>query len=300
MRLSTTVNFFAQPYVQSLENCIADMKRCRDLGYTVLDSIMCDAASHDSFLRLPDWEERMHKLAEAAKEMGVVFGQSHVPFYNVCQKPATLAEDIDEMVDRSIRAAGILGAPWTVIHPGTALGDPSPVSRSKALNLDYMRKRLETAEDCGVGLAIENMGCIRGGGRERRYCMDVEELCDLIDTLRQESKLVGACWDFGHANTIYADQTAALKMLGERLKVTHVHDNNSLWDEHIAPFRGTVDWFSIMRTLAEMDYQHDFSYEVKRIKDEAVPEEIKTSLREHLKVVGDYLVGLFNEAKSAL
>ena len=55
-----------------------------------------------------------------------------------------------------------------------------------------------------------------------------------------------------------------------------------------------------MRTLAEMDYQHDFSYEVKRIKDEAVPEEIKTSLREHLKVVGDYLDSLFNEAKAAL
>jgi len=300
MRLSITVNFFAQPYVRSADNCIADMKRCRDLGYTILDAIMCNAADPDSYLRQPGWEDRMHQIAEAAHAMGVEFGQSHVPFYNVCQKPATLPEDIDEMVDLSIRAAGILGAPWTVIHPGTALGDPSPVGRSKALNLDYMRKRLETAEDCGVGLAIENMNCIRGGGRERRYCTDVEELCDLIDTLRQESRLVGACWDFGHANTIYADQSAALKMLGERLKVTHVHDNNSLWDEHLAPFRGSINWFDVMRTLAEMDYQHDFSYEVKRIVPVEIPEDVKTSLRMHLKEVGDYLISLFNEAKGTL
>lgn len=300
MRLSTTVNFFAQPYARSVENCIADMKRCRDLGYTVLDAIMCDAANPDSWLRQPDWQEKMYLLSEAAKEMGVEFGQSHVPFYNVCQRPASLPEDIDEMVDLSIRAAGILGAPWTVIHPGTAMGDSCPVAHAKELNLDYMRRRLETAEDCGVGLAIENMNCTQGGGRKRRYCADVEELCDLIDTLRQESKFVGACWDFGHANTIYTSQVEALKMLGERLKVTHVHDNNSLWDEHLAPFRGNIDWFSVMHALAEMNYQHDFSYEVKRITGEEVPEAIKTSLRRHLKVVGDYLVSLFYEARAAM
>lgn len=300
MRLSITVNFFAQPLVSSLDECIADMQRCYDLGYRVLDAIMCQTAEPDSFLRLPDWEERMHILAQAAKKIGVEFGQSHVPFYNVCQKPSTLPEDIDDMVDRSIRAAGILGAPWTVIHPGTALGDPSPLKRSKQLNLDYMRKRLETAEDCGVGLAIENMNAVRGGGRERRYCSEVEELCDLIDTLRQESSLVGACWDFGHGNTMYASQAGALKYLGERLKVTHVHDNNTTRDDHVSPFRGNINWAEVMRTLAEMDYQHDFSYEVKRIADVRVPEEIKTSLRQHLKVVGDYLISLFDEAKASL
>lgn len=298
MRLSITVNFFAKPLVYSLDECIADMKRCHDLGYRVLDAIMCNAADPGSFLRLPDWEERMHILAQAAKDIGVEFGQSHVPFYNVCQKSATLPDDIDEMVDRSIRAAGILGAPWTVIHPGTMLNDPSPVRRSKEVNLDYMRRRLETSEDCGVGLAIENMNAVRGGGRERRYCSDAEELCDLVDTLRRDSSLVGICWDFGHGHTIYADQSEALKMLGERLKVTHVHDNNTFWDQHLSPFRGTIDWFSVMRTLAEMDYQHDFSYEVKRIADVRVPEELKTSLRQHLKEVGDYLISLFDEAKA--
>ena len=297
MRLSTTVNFFFPPYNESLEACIEEMKRYKALGFDNLDAIFCSAHAPDSFLREPDWQDRMQVLADAAKEIGITFVQSHVPFYNFYTMPAALPDDVEEMVDRSIISAGILGAPWTVAHPATALGASLPFAKSKEINLDYFSRRLEVCAKHNVGLALENMADFEGGGRNRWYCAQVEQLCDLIDTLDQNSGLVGACWDFGHANLVYADQTECLKTLGDRLKVTHVHDNAGRRDDHLSPFRGTVNWFDVMRTLAEMNYQHDFSFEVKRIVTPGVPEALKSSLWRHLKVVGDYLIRLYEEAK---
>ena len=296
MRLSTTINFFIAPYTQSFDACVEALEQYRDLGFSNLDAIFCGAENPGSPLRRDGWEDWVAAIGQAARERGITFVQSHVPFYNFCTMPASVPADAEEIVDRSIQAAGILGAPWTVAHPATALGAKLPFVASKAQNLDYFNRHLEVCQRYGVGLALENMADFEGGGRHRWYCAYAEELCDLIDTLDQGSGLVGACWDFGHANLMYADQSGALELLGQRLKVVHVHDNSGQRDDHIAPFRGTVDWFSIMQTLARMDYRHDFSFEVRRMLQPGVPDEVKNSLWRHLKVVGEFLIAQYDAA----
>lgn len=297
MRLSTTINFFISPYIDSPDNCVQELRRYKALGFDCLDAIFCSADCRDSPLRKRGWETWVRHLADTAQEENITFVQSHVPFYNFYTVPIDKAEDLAKIVDRSIISAGILGATWTVAHPATALGHPTPFIKSKELNLDYFNRRLDVCAKHGVGLAIENMADFDGPGRNRWYCAHVEELCELIDTLNDGSGLVGACWDFGHANLVYADQTECLRMLGDRLKVTHVHDNTGTRDEHLSPFRGTVDWSANMKTLAAIDYAHDFSFEVKRILSPDVPEELKSSLWRHLKVVGDYLISLYEKTK---
>ncbi len=297
MRLSTTVNFFIPPYMNSIDVCVQELKRYKAVGFHCLDAIFCSAGTEGSPLRESNWKSWVQSIADAAQEAGIVFVQSHVPFYNFYTMPNGTPADMEEIVDRSIISASILGAPWTVAHPATALGHPMPFIKSKAINLEYFTRRLEVCEKYGVGLAIENMADFDGGGRNRWYCAHVEELCDLIDTLSQNGAKVGACWDFGHANLMYADQSECLKMLGNRLKVTHVHDNSGARDEHISPLRGTVDWFSIMRSLAAIEYRHDFSFEVKRILQSEVPDAIKFSLWRHLRETGEYLIRLYEEAK---
>lgn len=79
-----------------------------------------------------------------------------------------------------------------------------------------------------------------------------EELADLVDTLHKTYDNVGICWDFGHANLVYSNQVPCLNYLGSRIKVTHVHDNMGLEDEHRAPFLGNVKWDKIMPALAAL------------------------------------------------
>ncbi len=100
-------------------------------------------------------------------------------------------------------------------------------------------------------------------GFKRSYCATVEELADLVDTLHKTYDNVGICWDFGHANLVYSNQVPCLNYLASRIKVTHVHDNMGLEDEHRAPFLGNVKWDKIMPALAHCGYEGNFSFEGK-------------------------------------
>ena len=128
-----------------------------------------------------------------------------------------------------------------------------------------------------MGICIENMADFPGQGYKRSYCAEVEQLCDLVDTLAERHENVGICWDFGHANLVYKDQTSCLRYMGQRLKVTHVHDNRGEFDEHRLPYLGNVNW--------------EFSFEVVRMGTH-VPEYLRDSLWIHLRKVGEYLISL--------
>ena len=200
-------------------------------------------------------------------------------------------ENTEEIVRRSIVCTNILGAHWTVSHPGTAYADSLIVDGSKKQNLEYFSRNLEFAKKNDVGICIENMADFSGQGFKRSYCATVEELADLVDTLHKTYDNVGICWDFGHANLVYSNQVPCLNYLGSRIKVTHVHDNMGLEDEHRAPFLGNVKWDKIMPALARCGYEGNFSFEVKRLAAD-VPEHIKDAYWKYMKTTGEYLLSM--------
>ena len=127
------------------------------------------------------------------------------------------------------------------------------------------------------------------GATARRW----KRLADLVDTLHKTYDNVGICWDFGHA-IIWSipNQVPCLNYLGSRIKVTHVHDNMGLEDEHRAPFLGNVKWDKIMPALAHCGYEGNFSFEVKRLAAD-VPEHIKDAYWTHREErAGEYLLSM--------
>ena len=108
--------------------------------------------------------------------------------------------------------------------------------------------------------------------------MTGEELAALVDSFGDP--LVGACWDFGHGNRCFADQTTQFCKLGTRLVATHVDDNMGVGKEdlHTIPFLGTVKWPKVMKTLREMQYEGCFNFELavcKRMPAEMVERTVK-------------------------
>ncbi len=114
------------------------------------------------------------------------------------------------------------------------------------------------------------------------------ELASLIDDFG--SPRVGACWDFGHANRVYADQTEAIRIIGKRLKATHVNDNVGDTDLHLLPFLGTIPWAKILPILTEIGYEGDFTYEITLNRN--MPEELKLDAAKFAFEVGNYLLSL--------
>jgi sugar phosphate isomerase/epimerase len=288
MKLSTTLNPFVLPYNRGMAPYYEELENYKQLGFPILDCIFCNADWAGSPLLTSRWQEWGEKLAEKSRELGIVYEQCHMPYYNFTSSAGGVNEATELLVERSIAVASMLGAKWIVSHPATAFAKFDMVRASKEENLRYFSRCMELGQRHGIGIAIENMADFPGQGYRRSYCATVEELCDLVDSLGRET---GICWDFGHANLVYHDQVPCLEYLGRRLKATHVHDNHGQGDEHLPLFFGNIKWTPLMRKLVEIEYSGVFSFEIKRI-DVNLPKEIRNAQWKYAKITGEYLLSL--------
>ena len=206
----------------------------------------------------PDWKDWVKKQKELADSYDVEFSQAHAHFYNWRGLSPDEKAWNEELMRRSIIGAGIVGAKWLVIHPGS-VDDGIWYCRRESLrqNVEAFQRYADLAAKYDVGIAIENM---IESKRTRTYSSSIEELLELLDTL--DDPIFGICWDFGHAHLSGIDQCEALRAIGKNLKALHVADNRGQEDDHIAPYFGTIVWKPIMKTLKEIEYTGDFTYEI--------------------------------------
>lgn len=290
MRLSTSTNiYFNRP--GGKKAAIEDSIRlCAQSGYRVMDMNFHDCTT----FRLPfvtdGWETWLEGILDAAQEHQIEFSQAHASFYNFCDQNFPEKDFLDKMILRSIDCSAALGVKWLVIHAGTDFGSPTPVKDSREKNLEYFKPVVAYATERKVGIAIENLWDFNIAPL-RRYTTTAEELVELVDLLRAESDHVGICWDFEHADIMKQAQEPALKMIGSRLKATHVSDHTGPQNDHILPFHGGTNWEAIMKTLKELDYQGDFTYEIHRYIDK-LPEALVLPALSYSVEVGNYLLSL--------
>ncbi|HEY8420158.1 MAG TPA: sugar phosphate isomerase/epimerase family protein [Thermoclostridium sp.] len=294
MRLSTSTNIYAINRSGPLTDTIECMRRCADAGFKVLDFNFRFIKFDEFFLIRDDWEKEIEKIGNEAAKLGIEFSQSHIPYYNLDQKDKYLSDPelhewFEKMCLRAYHASAALGVKWAVAHGFTAVEENCSLEASKKKNHDYFGPYIEVAKKLGIGLAIENMCDFYGSIIPRRYTATYEELVDLVDSFNDPS--VGICWDFGHANLMEYDQCKALRYVGKRLKATHVNDNFGLLDVHTLPFAGKIKWEGIMKTLTEIGYEGDFTYEIHGFVDR-MPEALKDSAVKFAYEVGQYLLSL--------
>ena len=70
---------------------------------------------------------------------------------------------------------------------------------------------------------------------------------------------VGVCLDSGHAHLSGVDVAAQVRAAGKLLRDTHFHDNvgpinGQLFDQHIPPGLGTINWQDVCRALNAIDF----------------------------------------------
>ncbi|MFN7995219.1 MAG: sugar phosphate isomerase/epimerase family protein [Bryobacteraceae bacterium] len=80
-------------------------------------------------------------------------------------------------------------------------------------------------------------------------------------------------FDVGHAN-IGEGVEAAYDVMKERIRSTHLHDNNGQADQHLFPLvseGGTVDWKNTMNLLRSRGDQYPLLLELKEVADRPHP-----------------------------
>ena len=290
MRLSTMTNLFYEER-EDKKNFLNSVRRTNAVGFKVMDFCMCPFQRHETEMLGDDWEERTYEIANEAAKLGVEFSQSHLLYAKPLTRRKTAADEGCEQneffiwaTQRAIRISAMLGVKWAVVHP-VQLKEDADLERDIKYNHEIYDKYVELASSLGVGLAFENMADV---DNKRRFGVTADELSALVDSFGSE--YIGACWDFGHGNRVFADQPEQLIKLGSRLKATHVDDNVGKDDLHLIPFFGTAKWHDIMKALRDINYGGDFNFELASCK--RMPPELKQATVEYIYKVGEYLMSL--------
>lgn len=247
----------------------------------------CDAAEYCT----KEHDERFYReLSEYAEEKGIVIGQAHAPFPSSYDDKEKSEKRFGEIV-QAMENSSYLGIPMIVVHPCTHLEyTEANAEYLFEYNLAFYKRLIPFAEKFGIKIAIENIGRVSVTSTPERLIRLLNALNNSVFTI---------CFDIGHCLLQGVDPSDAIRMLGERLVhgCTHVHDNFGDTDAHTLPYYGRVDWESVMKALAEIDYKGNFSYEASCfIKD--IPTELRPDGLVFMARVGHYLIDRFEHCKT--
>ena len=255
--VSTSIHlFFDTEYKVSLNE---QTERHIKAGFKYLDFNFLD---WNADIRSPfvgdDWERWIDGAGETAAKYGVSFNQAHAPVYNGVRFKGCTDDNIREYIRRSIKACAMLKIPQMVHHA-------IYTSNSEWLKINHsiFDEFVELSAKYGVGIDFENCWV----SLEDVPLSYTETLIDFVDSFGDP--IVGICWDTGHCNMTggkghlknRTNQYTEITKLGKRLRALHIDDNNGCIDDHVAPFDGIIDWDSVMRALADIGYEHSFTYE---------------------------------------
>lgn len=291
MRLGTSTTIaFNRPGGRK-EEIKEAVKICAEAGFKVLDMNFHDCANFPTPLLTDRWQWWIDEIADTASRYGIEFSQSHLYFYEVFTADPNLTEEKEEIIRRCMEGSAMLGVKWAVTHAATVWNVPDAGKQSLERNTAYFTEKLDAVEKLDINIAIENLWDLNIAPR-KRYTSTAEELVELVDTIHSER--VGIAWDFEHASIMEQDQPAALRMIGSRLKATHVSDHYGIQADHQIPYFGRTQWEEFLPVLREIGYQGDFVYETHRytqnMPDRLLPGALRFSIE-----VGNYLLDLMNQ-----
>lgn len=191
------------------------------------------------------------RLAQIAKDNGIVCNQSHAPFPVSCK-------GIYDKLKLAIECTAVAGGEICIIHPDN--------DKSAEQNAEMYNELLPFAKECKVKIATENMWNWDKEKDQSSFaaCATAKSFNDHLDAVNDEYLV--ACLDLGHAEMKGNDTSAAkmIKALGSRLKALHIHDNDKWHDTHQIPFSMQIDFVAIAKALKEINYSGFFTLEADR------------------------------------
>ena len=233
------------------------LKMLRNCGFDGIDLNFSRSFFEDAH------EEKLETISSNLHETGLLCAQIHLPTYGLFVDSGKDDPETERRIEMAIRVAAVLNAPWAACHVRSAVDNGFDRIRAMEDNIRWLKRLCGIAVQHGVGIAVENLPTFPDRPDAPFFSSNMEDHCALIDAV--DHPLVGACWDFGHANLNlqHRDKTQKelLLMLGERLKIVHVHNNYKTRDSHLPLSIGCVDWHDAISGLREIGFSGFFSLE---------------------------------------
>lgn len=200
-------------------------------------------------------EERFKEILlcekKLAEDAGIKIYQVHGPWRFPQDSTGEDRRERMEKMQKSIRAASILGAKYWVIHPLMPCGmDDLKTGLSEKtweMNFFFMKELLETAKEYGITICFENMPM-------NNFSISTpEKVLEFVNAINDEHFKI--CLDTGHLARFNVSKTGdAIRLLGDSIKVLHTHDNMGDSDTHQFPYTGIIDWEDFGKALKDINF----------------------------------------------
>lgn len=223
-----------------------------------------------------DYEDIFGDLIEFLKDSSITFNIAHAPihypfFFNTYYK----RDDIDTLKNRILKSLDIskkIGVKRIVIHVGTYLDKDYNYDINKSIehNIKYLEPFVKKAIENNILIAIENGTQMeKDDPLFKNTAPYIDELIRIVEyyNKKYDKEVLGVCFDFGHANVGNLDMYNEIVKIGNKLIVTHIHDNYGT-DSHNQPFDGTVNWDDVRKALTDINYNGELTSEVRYSKEE--------------------------------
>ena len=243
MKLSIDLEY----HVHSFE--LPFLKRLKELGYEGVDFCF-----HPLVFVGGKEETIISQIKENLDKAGLACSQVHLPFYDLTLPSTCHDEWVEHQMKGAFKLMKVLDCKWGAWHPVSATECGHDRKVAMKANREMLKRHLETAEKYGVGIAVENIFA-------PFFSSVVEDHIELIESMN--SPLVGACWDFGHANLQVSERGRVedFKMIADKIKILHVDDNHACEDRHLAPGFGNVQFNELLPILFGADFDGYFNME---------------------------------------
>jgi sugar phosphate isomerase/epimerase len=164
---------------------------------------------------------------------------------------------VDE-IKRALEVAEIVPFQYLIQHLG--VGGEEYDERKLDAAFSALEELKLFATQRGVHILLENIPNALSSGERLRLFLEATHL-DL-----------GYVFDTGHAN-IGAGVEAEFELMRERIRSTHVHDNDRKSDTHLFPLSegGTIDWKKTMNLLRSRENQFPLLLELKEVPEMTNP-----------------------------
>jgi sugar phosphate isomerase/epimerase len=210
---------------------------------------------------------------------------------------------------RSLHAPMYTDEVWGRSGPQAVIDITEPTKGKRIAMVDEIKRALEIAEYVPFRYLIQHLGVSGQEWDERR----IEAAFSSLDELRvfaqqREVELLlentpnelssasrlneflnmthlklGYCFDAGHAH-MAGTVESEFELMADRIRSTHLHDNDGKEDQHLFPAKGTIDWRKTMRLLAGRANQYPLLLELREVPDMAHPiEEAKSAMDELIR-----------------
>jgi len=247
-------------------------------------------------------EDFFRKHKTAAKETGIMIHQMHMPYpMYVPRGSRELNEYLRNVVaPKSMRLCDFFECTYIVVHGfklSHFLGSEELEWRETERFLDSLAP---LARELGITICIENLYTSIGGHLVEGPCCNGRKAAERIDRFneRHRAEVLGFCFDTGHANLVGIDMEGFIRMLGPRLKVLHIHDNDGIADLHQLPFTFTktrenqtsTDWDGFVCGLRGIHFDQVLSFETAPVLD-SFPGEMREEVLGFIARIGEYFAG---------